>query len=208
MRMTLPPLPDLKAMTTTIHNPNKLAAHIVLDIETLDVLPSAKIISIGAAGVSSCGVLVASFHIPISTISQQFDRTESQDTHKWWKTVPCDAARAASYSYPEGPETPLLSSALRAFKNFCDAVGNGDKHLRVWGNGSDFDNAIVQSLYKSCNMPAPWEFWNNRCLRTLRDLVPECKDVGAFVGVQHHAEHDALHEAKQLQKAIYLDALL
>lgn len=188
-------------MTTTIYNPNHHAAHVVLDLETLDTKPTAKVISIGAAAVSTSGVLVASFHTPISVISQQNHRTESQSTHSWWAEQ-SEAAKAASYSFPEGPNRPLASTALREFKNFCDAVGIGDMHLQVWGNGSDFDNAILQSLYTDCNMQAPWGFYNNRCLRTLRHLRPECRSVGPFVGTPHNAEDDALHEAKMLIKAL------
>ena len=33
----------------------------------------------------------------------------------------------------------------------------------LWGNGSDFDNAILANAYRAIGQQQPWKFWNNRC---------------------------------------------
>ncbi len=56
-------------------------------------------------------------------------------------------------------------------------------------------------------MEEPWNFWNNRCYRTLKNLHPKIELVRT--GVHHHALADAktqaLHLLEILKRGIYND---
>ncbi|WP_376767405.1 3'-5' exoribonuclease domain-containing protein [Paludibacterium denitrificans] len=78
----------------------------------------------------------------------------------------------------------------------------------IWGNGSDFDNAILQHAFRQHGLR--WPYWRNRCLRSLRgvvlDLYPQCaNETPPFEGLKHHSMDDARHEARQL--VVFLDIL-
>ncbi len=62
----------------------------------------------------------------------------------------------------------------------------------MWGNGADFDNAILAHCYSRLGRPAPWKFWNSRCYRTLKSFSPV---RGKRIGVHHHALDDAKTQA-------------
>lgn len=68
--------------------------------------------------------------------------------------------------------------------------------VRIWGNGADFDNVILASVYKRIGMEQPWLYRNNRCYRTLKALHPEIPIER--VGTHHNAVDDAESQARHL----------
>ena len=79
----------------------------------------------------------------------------------------------------------------------------------LWGNGENFDNAIVVSLLKDYGFHQPWEFWQHRDLRTLEDMarrVTGARRPRIDRGIAHHALEDAKYEtmcAQHYYKEIY-----
>ncbi len=68
----------------------------------------------------------------------------------------------------------------------------------MWGCGSDFDNVVLANAYTMCGLKAPWNFWNNRCYRTIKARYPEVEFER--VGVYHRAVDDARSQALHLMK--------
>jgi exodeoxyribonuclease VIII len=66
----------------------------------------------------------------------------------------------------------------------------------VWGNGSDFDNVILENAFDRIGVEAPWKFYNNRCFRTMKNQFPV--EPPAREGDLHNALDDAIHQAKHL----------
>lgn len=177
------------------------AAHIVLDLETLSTDPHAAVASIGAVALTAEGTWVAEFHLAIST-EDQHSRHVSPSTCEWWDEQ-SNEARAASILAPN-PAAP--TQALEEFTSWVLQIAD-PKKVKVWGNGSGFDNVILSSLFADYpELVRPWAYWNDRDMRTVLDLYPQAKDVGEFEGVKHNALHDARHEAKQLAAALRLAA--
>ncbi len=173
------------------------AAHIVLDLETLSTDPHAAVASIGAVAMTAQGARVAEFHQAVETVHQH-GRHICPNTCEWWDEQ-SNEARAASILAPN-PAHP--TQALKDFTDWVLQIAD-PKKVKVWGNGSGFDNVILSSLFKDYpELEQPWQFWNDRDMRTVLDLHPEAKDVGDFTGVKHNALHDARHEAKQLTKVL------
>lgn len=70
------------------------------------------------------------------------------------------------------------------------------KGVRVWGNGSDFDNVILRNAYAAIGSTYPWRYNDNMCYRTIKNLAPDVKM--ARQGVHHNALDDARSQALHL----------
>ncbi len=44
------------------------------------------------------------------------------------------------------------------------------KDVKVWGNGANFDIGILEHAYDQYQIEIPWEFWNVRDCRTIKDM--------------------------------------
>ena len=175
----------------------------MMDIETLDTRPSAVVISIGVVLFNrrEPGVSMKELNLKFGTKGfrdEQIDmgRTVDKDTVRWWKQQDADAKRIFKQANVESMEDAL--NKLTAF------LTQGDTNFLIWGNGSDFDNTIVSSLYESFGMEAPWKFWNNRCFRTFKGEHGHITRPPEFQGVKHDAVDDARQQALYLQ-AIYTE---
>lgn len=165
---------------------------VMVDIETLGTAPGSVMLSIGAVGFDpERGDLGDEFYRVISIESSLRWRAEVETgTVKWWADK-TPAAQAVIFQALAGGSD--LSAAMGDFAAFL-AGQHDPKSLRLWGNGSDFDNTHIAAAYRLVNQPLPWRFFNNRCFRTLKNLYPgrEPKRVGEH----HHALDDARHQAR------------
>lgn len=164
--------------------------HIMLDLETLDTTTSAAILSIGAVKFdpNTESDLGEKFYLALDVQSNiDAGRTISGDTLNWWMGQD-DNARAVF----KDSQRVFLPEALEAFASFFD-----HPDYQVWGNGSDFDNAIMIHAFQQQGWKAPWKFWNNRCYRTLKGM-PGVPKMPAFEG-KHNALTDACAQALHLQ---------
>lgn len=162
---------------------------VMVDLETKGSRPGAIILSIGAVAFADT-LAERRFYTVISAQScVDAGLFEEADTMEWWK----DQSPQAREVLAEADASPItLRDALSAFGDFLSGYG-GTAGVRVWGNGSDFDNAILAAAYEAVDMTQPWKFWNNRCFRTVKNLttVPAPKREG----VHHNALDDAIFQA-------------
>lgn len=170
------------------------ATHYVLDLETMGKGPRAAIVAIGCVRIEQGAITDTLYRRVNLESSLQAGLEVDASTVNWWLKQEAAARAEVDGSQP----SVLLPIGLTALHNFIAE----DKAL-VWGNGSSFDNVIVRSALDAFDMHHLWHFWNDRDLRTLLALYPEVKKL-PFEGIKHHAEHDALHEAKQLLAALQL----
>lgn len=150
--------------------------NVMVDLETMDTRASSVILSIGAVAFDVNG-LHEEFYAAVRLKGQE-KRTWSPDTLLWWIAQSEEARLAAFVSLPR----ISIEEALIAFKRYVEPG------VKIWGNGSDFDNAILQDAYAAYGYDCPWKFWNNRCFRTFKD--------GRMSTVQRSDQHNALADAK------------
>lgn len=172
--------------------PKSYLPHLVIDLETLGTVPGSIVLSIGAAFVDLETETVGErFYARIDIEdSKRHGMFEMDSTRRWWEKQD----GRATYEALRHPDRMSLDAALLQFSRFVRSTGGA---VQVWGNGSDFDNALLAVAYHKVGQALPWEFWNNRCLRTLRHqhsdvLVRRADDM------PHHAMYDALHQAEIL----------
>lgn len=173
--------------------------HMMLDLETMSTEPNAAIVAIGAVMFDARGTtpekqIGPSFYAAISLASnERFGRHISASTVTWWlKQEPQARLEVANANLD-------LREALMMLQSWCGTQCDQGV-LKVWGNGSDFDNVILNSAYKEQRLLAPWKYSHNRCYRTMRACLPKV-DV-PFAGVYHNALDDAINQARYLIQAV------
>ena len=179
-------------MATKKTNPARMFSglDIMIDLETLHTETQGVILSIGACRFNDLDIDNEGFYRAI-TIQSNLDegRTISPSTLRWWLDQ-TDKAKAVL----DDPKAIPLGQALDELR---DWIGPRWEGVRVWGNGADFDIAMVKHAYGQ--QQTPWKFWNVRCFRTIKNME-SAKSVPAPVNAgAHNALFDAIAQAQHLQ---------
>jgi hypothetical protein len=190
------------ALETTAFN------SVVVDLETLDISPSAVILTIGAVmfDINTIDVLDRprednrrEMHLHLENRAQMLNlgRTVTPSTIQWWTKQDEEAKKAI---FCDASKYLTLKNALLQLTEFI-----GDK--KVYFRGTDFDGAILEHAYQQCELKAPWKYNAKRDIRTFIDAKTG-SDCGYIDGLdkpdwitKHRADHDALWDAYQLQLA-------
>lgn len=168
---------------------------IMLDIETLDTKPTAVVLSIGAVAFNANSPCEPEFfyaELGNMLIIDQLERgrTESEATKTFWNRQP----KTAQVIFKRNTYD-TVSETLVAFKEFLARHSKA----KIWGCGSDFDNVIITSLLDDYGYK-PWQFWRNRCFRTIKSEFGNITEEPQRRGTLHHALDDAKHQARWLMK--------
>ncbi len=157
----------------------------MIDLETFDTTPWAAIRSIGACKFTQHGI-VSTFYVNVdSQTCVDLGMSRSSETEIWWASQSADARDALA-------KDPLpIREALQKFSDWY-----GSYSMPTWGNGSNFDNVILTTAYRVASMRCPWNFWHDRCFRTIRTLSKRKYEV--LEGTAHNAKDDAISQAQFL----------
>lgn len=166
---------------------------IMLDLETMGNTPRAPIVAIGAIEFTpGCSALGRGFYAQVNLEdSARFGEMDAS-TVLWWMQQDT-AARQALYL----GDRMMLAPALMEFSRWLESCIDGPSSVGLWGNGAAFDNVILRNAYARTGLPTPWQFWQDRCFRTVRALHPLVQPPER-VGVHHNALDDAKHQALHL----------
>ena len=158
----------------------------MLDLETLDTSPTSAIISIGAVEFDRTTCFKDKGFYKVVDLQSSFDcgLTISASTIAWWMKQ-SDAAREV-FRQPGNH----IGNVLFKFSQWLPIDS------KIWGNGADFDNAIMQNVYRKTQAKQPWKFWDNRCYRTIAAKYPHIPRVQQ--GTHHNALDDAISQAEHL----------
>jgi hypothetical protein len=173
--------------------------NIMVDLETLGRRAGCSILSIGVvAFCPDSGKLGDELYIVVQRKScVEAGLHEDDDTLRWWAGQ-TEAARQVLIDAETSKKAVPLDKALEQLSAFI--THHGGKNAKVWGNGADFDNAILTACYAAVKQTQPWDFWNNRCYRTLKSLVrgPKLQRVGTYHNALDDAKSQALHAIELL----------
>lgn len=163
--------------------------HVMLDLETMGLRSDAAIVAIGATAFDFVTkTLGPSFYAPVDLKSSvDMGGTMDPSTIGFWLH---QSKEAIDTTFPKGAQS--LGQALHEFAGYLTQFGS---NVRVWGNGSDFDNVILCNAYLRSNQGMPWKFFNNRCFRTLKE-GQEHVTKPVRKGIHHNALDDAIHQAE------------
>lgn len=172
--------------------------HVMVDLETMGKKHNAPIVAIGAVVFDpATGSIGESFYKVVCLESSvNWGAVIDPSTVIWWLKQSSEA-RSAIVNDDAIP----LQDALLQFREFVsDNVAGGSKKAQVWGNGASFDNSILRSSYDCIAEDYPWEYWNDRDVRTMVELGHainyEPQKAIPFEGERHNALADAIHQAR------------
>lgn len=160
---------------------------VMVDIETLGLDRGAAILSIGAVKFDT-DEIGDTFEASISREScKAAGLTVDEDTLEWWQ----DQSDAAREVLDGGDD---LGDVLQDFSLWA---GGADE---VWANSPSFDCEMLIGAGKAVGVPMPWEFYEERDVRTVKSLpvAPELEHDG----VEHDALDDAIHQARIVQTTL------
>ena len=169
-----------------------MKSDIMIDMETLDVLPTATVLTIGAVKFDPFGDDVNEpnsdqFYVKVDVDScDRLGCTVSQDTVEWWAKQSKEAQEEA---FALESRIDIVDAMNQLYK-FCWGA------KRVWSHGAGFDVVICENLFRKIGKATPWSFWEVRDTRTLFDLGidPQRPPV-----LKHHALEDAWNQAVGVQ---------
>lgn len=177
-------------------------SHVMLDIETMGTDPYAPVIAIGACRfeMGEGWDDIAPEYSPDNVFYQAITLQSCMDvglrpsasTTLWWMQ-----REAAAQHVMFDPAAVALPAALDAFTDWLNSRPD-----MLWGNSARFDCGLLEACYKACGKVVPWDHWNERCYRTIKNL-PKAKEIKLIrIGTYHHALDDAISQANHL-RAIY-----
>lgn len=164
--------------------------HLMIDLETMSSRHNAIVVSIGLTAFDKTGVEPSGLRVVVARDPQrEYMRDESADTMAWWQKQAPEARHVF-----EEPQAPVME-ALVTVRGYIEAETDGPKAVEVWGNGADFDLPIITSLFQDFKIAVPWKFYNHRCFRTLKNMMP--KRYKIITGeLKNPLKHDCLADAR------------
>ncbi len=181
---------------------NKPRCQVAIDLETLGTSPDSIILSIGAVAVCTETGQIVKFY-GACAIDSQRHRTISKSTLNWWESQSENAREALDFA--ESDDCPSLQDTLSRLTKWLGDLGQ-THDVYVWGNGSDFDIAMLNHAYKQISDFVPWNFRHSRDMRTLYDVTLrfglDIKGNAKRVGTHHHALDDA-----EFQSSVIIESL-
>ncbi len=171
-----------------------MAVHGMIDLETLDVQPSATVLSLGAVKFDplSDSEPHSELYFKISIDDQdRLGRTVSDKTIEWWgQQDPKIMEEAFDQSNPN--EVMTVEQALTSLNRWVVGVDE------IWAQGYGFDITMLEDMYRSVGKPIPWQFWQISDARTITKRMPKDprKDMQTNL---HNALADAYFQAKSVQ---------
>jgi DNA polymerase III epsilon subunit-like protein len=169
--------------------------HIMLDLETLDVRPTASILTIGAVKFDPYGNDIErpdcdKFYVKVDLDScDRIGLTIDDNTVAWWSQ---QSAEAQAEAFSEDGRIPIEDAMQQLYK-FCWGA------KCIWSHGAGFDVVILEHVFNRVGRAVPWKFWQVRDTRTIFDLGI---DPNRPPILKHHALEDAWNQAVGVQNVI------
>lgn len=164
--------------------------NVMVDLETMARATNSVICSIGAVKFTLDGTIIDTFYCTVDAEDcKKYGLVIEKSVVDWWRKQPKETLEALR------KDTLPLKDALTKF-----SIWYGTQSLPTWGNSVAFDNVILQSAYEAVGMQRPWKHWEDRCYRTLKNLIVVEPDVRE--GTYHNALDDAMFQTKHLLKIL------
>lgn len=185
---------------------------IMIDVESLNVNRSAKLLSIGACGFDPTRppnlphLLNDTFYVNVGSYDNEKYRdafSESVTTRMWWERQGEEAKQVLE------PDRKDPEEAVSLFWNWVRKHG---ENVEIWACPPQFDCAIMNNHFDVLGLGPAWHWSKERCYRTMREMAlklrgfspNEAKAVSTkdktVVLVKHNALHDAIMQSDKLQQ--------
>lgn len=173
--------------------------NVMFDLETMGTSPDTIVLSLGAVAFNKNGILGEKLWKFSLLDQQRLGRTWDASTLQWWMRQSEDAREVFQ---PDDFEV-TIEEYFEEFHEWVvplmESQDEGFDQLKPWGQGANFDVAIMENIYKqhheNGDFATPWNFWNVRCHRTFKELT-RCDQLVLRKGTHHDALDDARYQAE------------
>lgn len=166
---------------------NKSLGHLMLDLETMGNKSNAALVSIGAVEFNiNTGQTGREFYERVN-LQSCFDKglIANGSTIYWW----LKQNETARMEIIKGGDN--ITDVLLRLRSFMLELGE----FQLWGNGARLDIGIIEDAFTACNIDEmPWNFRNERDVRTLVSFSPLIKEQCPFQGIRHEPISDCKHQ--------------
>ena len=162
--------------------------HLMVDIESMGNKSFGSVVSIGAVEFDmNTGETGREFYETITLQScLDIGLNVNGSTVTWW-LMQSEAARKEI-----AEATFSISKALYDFRMFLQKLNPSE--LCIWGNSARFDLGLLENAYQSIQQrEVPWNFRNERDVRTLVAFAPEIKQKYKDIPVETLIPNGVLH---------------
>lgn len=181
---------------------SKPRAQVAIDLETLGKKADSVILSIGVVAICEQTGETRKFYGACSVASQP-ERTQNASTLAWWDKQSAEARAALDYA--RSADCPSLTDTLNRLTAWIGQIGE-THDVYVWGNGANFDLAMLEHAYQGLSDFVPWYFRNTRDMRTLYDITLrfglDIRSAVPRVGTHHHALDDAEFQGRVIIESL------
>jgi hypothetical protein len=164
----------------------------MVDIETLGLERGCVVLSIGAVLFDEVEV-----YDEDGTFYRNIDMQSCTDrgleihtrTLQWW----LEQDEEAQDCLVDGDD---LEDVLRRFSLWYD----GNDVSEIWANSPAMDCEVLEGAYDACGMDEPWEYHEERDMRTIESIAGDVPKVEAEV--KHNALDDAIRQATTVSQIL------
>ena len=171
-----------------------MTTHAMIDLETLDVLPTAVVLTIGGCKFDPNNIKDTTQHFYYRfNVDEQLaqGRTTSKDTLDWWAK---QEQTVVDEALGDHDRTPVLT-VLKKLNKWCVGVDT------IWCQGPAFDIVILEDMFRQNDHHLPWPFWKIKDSRTLFGIMPT--DPRKEIKFQaHNALEDCKVQALCVQQTV------
>lgn len=160
--------------------------NLMVDIETMGSGSYSSIISIAAVEFDiNTGIIGDTFLCSVSLEDCVKEGLKiDPKTVFWWLKQNKEAREKITNSSGYS-----LRESLQRFSKFID-----DRDLYIWAKSPRFDLGILQNAYNVLDIPIPWNFRKEQCVRTICALNKKVEENWEFVGTPHNPVDDCINQ--------------
>lgn len=166
--------------------------HVMLALETMGTVSRSPILRIAAIEFDMVSGKTGRQFNGMINLQSCFDAglIAQPKTIAWWLEQNEQARFGAITAIRDGGN---LSEVLDEFTLFLRNLGHD---FLLWGDSPRFDIALLHDAYHALGKEIPWNFRNERDVRTLTGFAPEIKANAEFHGDPHNLIDDCLHQIR------------
>lgn len=119
----------------------------------------------------------------------------------WWMQPAQEPARADYLGKKN--LTLSLGAALNEISHFIRNYSAVEPLPLIWGDGNEYNDTIVlRTAYQNAGVALPWKYRQERCFRTVHDVLAPDVIPPKFEGIRHTAKAEALLRARWLHRML------
>jgi exodeoxyribonuclease VIII len=172
--------------------------NVMIDIETLGTTPNSCILQVAAVMWDNFGRIDEGISFDLSVTEQvNLGRKIDSRTVSWW--MDGKVSPEVRQSVLGRSETLRFHDGMEKLNDYIGSAYGDKGGINVWANPPQFDISIIRSAMESCSIIPVWQHWEERDLRTLRNVCKECNITFEKKNESHHsALSDAKHQAEEV----------